>query len=160
MITVRATPLDFINSSSVSGAASRSGTRAPSANGNAGSCFHTCTWGSRIRASAASALAAAPASSVRRVTLDRMASDIDRLQFIHDVLPAALVADARSLARGVEIDAQPPFVADRFQHPMAARKIHIAIAEIEDIVEQLVADQQYLRSKILSSSLSLILRAS
>src|ERR1039457_556046 len=145
MITVRATPLDFINSSSVSGAASRSGTRAPSANGNAGSCFHTCTWGSRIRASAASALAAAPASSVRRVTLDRMASDrltsdIDRLQFIDDVLPAALVADARSLARGVEVDAQPPFVADRFQHPMAARKIHIAIAEIEDIVEQLVAD--------------------
>ena len=67
MITVRETPLAFIKSSSVSGAASRSGTRAPSANGNAGSCFHTWTWGSRMRVSAASALAATPASSVRRV---------------------------------------------------------------------------------------------
>src|SRR5450759_931328 len=140
MMTVRATPLAFISSSSVSGAASRSGTRAPSANGNAGSCFHTWTWGSRIRESAASALAAAPASSVRRVTSDRVTSDIDRLQLVDDVLPATLVADARSLARDVEIDAQPPFVADRFQHSMAARKIHVAIAEIEDIVEQFVAD--------------------
>src|ERR1035437_9176551 len=101
MITVRATPLAFIRSSSVSGVASRSGTRAPSANGNAGSCFHTWTWGSRIRESAASAFAAAPASSVRRVT-----SDIDRLQFVDDVLPAALIADARSLARDVEIHAE------------------------------------------------------
>src|ERR1017187_3710087 len=134
MITVRATPLAFINSSSVSGAASRSGTRAPSANGNAGSRFHTWTWGSTIRESAASALTAAPANSVRRVTSDRVASgrvtsDIDRLQFVHHVFRAAFVTGARSLARGVEIDAQPPFVADRFQHAMAARKIHVAIAK-------------------------------
>src|ERR1022692_1945593 len=135
MITVRATPLAFISSSRVSGVASRSGTRAPSANGNAGSCFHTWTWGSRIRGSAASALAATPASRVRRVT-----SDIDGLQFVDYVLRATLVADARSLARDVEIDAQPPFVADRFQHAMAARKIHLAIPQIEDIVEQFVAD--------------------
>src|ERR1035437_6525088 len=135
MITVRATPLAFINSSSVSGAASRSGTRARAANGIARSCFHTWTCGSRIRESAASALAAAPASSVRRVTFDRVTSDIDGFQFVHHVLCAALVAGARSLARSVEIDAQPPFVADRFQHAMAARKIHLAIAEIEDVVE-------------------------
>src|SRR5450755_3727560 len=133
MITVRATPLAFINSSSVSGAASRSGTRAPSANGNAGSCFHTCTWGSRIRESAASAFAATPASSVRRVT-----SDIDGLQFVHHVLSAAFVAGARSLARDVEIDAEPPPVADRFQHAMAAWKVHFAITKIENIVGKLV----------------------
>src|ERR1019366_9322528 len=96
--------------------------------------------GSRIRESAASALAAAPASSVRRATSDRVTSDIDGLQFVHHILSAALVADARSLARVVEIDAEPPFVPDRFQHSMAARKIHVAIAEIEDIVEKLVAD--------------------
>src|SRR6478672_3551330 len=108
MITVRATPLAFINSSSVSGVASRSGTRAPSAKGNAGSCFHTWTCGSRIRTSAASALAATPASRVRRVT-----SDIDGLQLIHDVLAAALVAGSRTLARDIEIDAEPTFEADR-----------------------------------------------
>src|SRR5450631_205680 len=96
MITVRATPLAFISASSVSGAASRSGTRAPSANGNAGSCFHTWTWGSMIRESAARALAATPASSVRRVTsvrdesdfgiLDDLGvSDIGRLQLVDDV---------------------------------------------------------------------------
>src|SRR5437899_1273475 len=134
MITVRATPLAFINSSSVSGAASRSGTRAPSANGNAGSCFQTWTCGSMIRVSAASALAATPASSVRRVT-----SDIDGLQLIDDVLPAAFVAGTRSLARDIEIDAEPALEADRFQHPMAAREIHFAIAQIENIVGELVA---------------------
>src|ERR1035441_364440 len=134
MITVRATPLAFISSSRVSGVASRSGTRAPSANGNAGSCFHTWTWGSRIRGSAASALAAAPASRVRRG-----AFGIDGLQFVYHVLRAAFVTDARSLARHVEIDAEPPFVADRFQHTVAAREIHVAIAQIEDIVEQLGA---------------------
>src|ERR1035437_706009 len=144
MITVRATALAFINSSSISGAASRSGTRARAANGNAGSCFHTWTWGSTIRKSAASALAAAPASSVRRVNSDRLTSyrltsDIDRLHSVDDVLPAALVADTRSLARDVEIDAQPPFEADRFQHSMAARKIHVAIAQVENIVGKFIA---------------------
>src|SRR5947207_13143294 len=109
MITVRETPLAFIRPSSVSGAASRSGTFAPSAKGNAGSCFHTCTWGSRMRASAASALAATPASRVRRET-----SDIDGLQFVHNVLSAALVTGAGSLARDIEIHAEPPFEADRF----------------------------------------------
>src|SRR5260370_32594839 len=134
MITVRAPPLAFIKASSVSGAASRSGTRAPSAKGNAGSCFHTWTCGSRIRESAASALAAAPASSVRRVT-----SDIDGLQFVHHILSAALVAGARSLASDVEVHAEPAFEADRFQHSMAARKIHIAIPRVENIVWKLVA---------------------
>src|ERR1017187_9339502 len=102
MITVRATPLAFIKSSSVPGVASRCGTLAPAANGNAGSCFQTWTWGSRMRKSAANALAAAPASSVRRVTLD-----IDRLQFVHHILSTALVTGARPLTRDVEIDAEP-----------------------------------------------------
>ena len=38
----------FINSSNVSGVASRAGTFAPGANGNWGSCLHTCTCGSMI----------------------------------------------------------------------------------------------------------------
>src|ERR1035438_8772379 len=134
MITVRATPLAFISSSRVSGVASRSGRRAPFAKGNAGSCCHTWTWGSRIRGSAASALAATPASSVRRVT-----SDIDGLQFVDYVLRAAFVTDARSLARDVEIDAQPPLVGDRFEYAVASQEIHRAIADVENIVEQLVA---------------------
>src|SRR5260370_11404954 len=134
MITVRATPLAFIKASSVSGAASRAGTRVPSANGNAGSCFHTWTCGSRIRAPAASALAAAPASSVRRVT-----SDIDGLQFVHHVLCAAFVAGARSFARDIEIHAEPAFESDRFQHSMATRKIHLSIAQAKNIIGKLVA---------------------
>src|SRR6516164_1284491 len=125
MMTVRATPLDFIRSCSVSGVASRSGTLAPSAKGKAGSCFHTWTWGSRMRVSA-------PASRVRRVT-----SDIDGLQFVDDVLGAPFVAGPRALAGDVEIHAQPALETDRFQYAMAAREIDRAIAEVEDVVLQL-----------------------
>src|SRR4051812_27281625 len=113
MMTVRETPLAFISSSRVSGAASRSGTLAPSANGKSGSCFQTWTWGSRIRIWAPNPRlpAAAPASSARRVI-----SDINRLQLFDDVLRAALVAGARPLAGYVEIDAEPSLEADGFQH--------------------------------------------
>src|SRR4051794_298936 len=123
MITVRATLLVFIRSSSVSGAASRSGTFAPSAKGKAGSCFHTWTCGSRMDVPAARAVEAAPASRVRRVR-----SDIYRFQFIHYILGAALVAGARPFPGDVEIHTEPAFEIDRLQHAMAAREIDCAIA--------------------------------
>src|ERR1700739_4499325 len=117
MITVRLTPLAFISSMSVSGAASRSGTRAPSAKGNSGSCFHTCTWGSRMRYSAASGLKAAPARSVRREI-----SGIDRFQLLYHVVPTSLIAGSRTLAGDIEIDDQPSLKAHRLQHSMAGGK--------------------------------------
>src|SRR5215475_7623392 len=137
MITVFSTPFAFIRPSSVSGAASRTGTLAPCANGKAGSCFQTCTCGSMMRyvGAAVSVDMAAPARKVRRLT-----SDINRFQLVHHVLRAALVAGAWPLARDVEIDAEPPLKVDRLQHPMTRWEIDRAVAQIEHVLCDLAGD--------------------
>src|SRR5437016_9892307 len=106
MMTVRAIPFAFIFSRRVSGAASRAGTLAPWANGKAGSCFQTWTWGSMMRLSAAIRFRAAAVVVVAR-KVRRERSDIDRFQFVDDVLGAALVAGAGTFAGGIELDAEP-----------------------------------------------------
>src|SRR5581483_1949977 len=122
------TPLACIRSRSVSGAASRSGTRAPSAKGNAGSCFQTWTCGSMMRYSGGmNGLRAAPPSSARRVI-----SNIDRLERLDHVAPAGLVAGARTLAGDVVVDDQPALEADRLQNAMRAAEVDLALAEVED----------------------------
>src|SRR3974377_2274021 len=126
MVTGRATPFAFINSSSVSGVASRSGTRAPSANGNAGSCFHTCTCGS-MRRSAGGAGAGMGETAFRRVR-----SGIDRLQRSDHVRSAAFVAGAGTVPGDVEIDAEPALERDALQDPAAGGEIDLAVAEVVD----------------------------
>src|SRR5579872_6273126 len=117
MITVFETPLAFISASSVSGVASRSGTLAPGANGYSGSCFQTCTCGSRMRYAFTKGAIAAPRSSARRDI-----SSIDPLELIDDIRAAFFVAGARTSAGNVVVDHQPSFKSDRFKHAMAAGK--------------------------------------
>src|SRR5215471_19118559 len=115
MMTVFDTPFAFMSARSDSGVASRSGTRAPAANGNAGSCFHTCTCESMIGSPAVNGIITAPRSSVRREILR-----IDRFEAVHDVRTAALVARARPGPRDVEVHDQPSVVRHRLQHAVAA----------------------------------------
>src|SRR5947207_8949272 len=128
MMTVLETPLAFIRSRRVSGVASRSGTRAPSAKGKAGSCFQTCTCGSRMRMSGGmKGLRAAPPRIARRVI-----SNIDGLQLVDDVAAAGLVAGAGALARDVVVDDQPAFEADRLENAVGAGEVDLARARVED----------------------------
>src|SRR5580765_4709487 len=120
MRTVRSTPLAFMSERSVSGSASRAGTLAPWANGNAGSCFQTWTWGS-MRRYLGWASAADMRAPVRRVR--RESSDIDRLQLIHHVLRAVLVAGARTFPRDIQVGAEPAFEVDALQDAVAAGEI-------------------------------------
>src|SRR5215472_1629883 len=155
MITVFSTPLVFISSSSVSGAASRAGTLAPCAKGNAESCFQTWTWGSMMRSvGGIKAWAVAPAAAARNVRRARFArradhkarwsaprgSGIDRLQLVHHILPAPLVARSRPLTCHIQIHAQPALEVDRLQHPMARREVDRAVAEIEHVVGDLAGE--------------------
>src|ERR1051326_571103 len=64
----------------------------------------------------------------------RAISDIDRLQLIDDILAAALVTGARRLPRDVEIDDQPALEGHGLQHTVAAGKIDLTIAQVEDAV--------------------------
>src|ERR1700744_5513703 len=96
MMTVFLIPLAFISASSISGVASKSGTLAPGANGNCGSCFQTWTCGSNMRSLAI--VAAAVIVSIFR----RVISGIDRFQGFGDVGSAALVAYQRPVSRDIQ----------------------------------------------------------
>src|ERR1700730_14151906 len=129
MMTVFATPLAFMSSSSISGVASKSGTLAPAAKGKRASCFQTCTCGSRIRISLTrsfdNAAAAAIFSIFRRVT-----SYIDRFQRFYDVGATSVIAGARAVSRDVEICAEPALEVDAPQHTMAGWEVDLAIPKI------------------------------
>src|SRR5437016_6825241 len=64
-------------------------------------------------------------------------SSIDRLQPLHHVLAAVLVASARAVAREIQIDADPSFVGDALQNPMAGRKVDVSVAEVVNAFEEL-----------------------
>src|ERR1017187_4421911 len=133
MITVFATPFAFMSSRSISGVASRSGTRAPAANGNRSSCFHTCTCGSRIRYAGGAAAASAIPSALRRVI-----SNINGLQCSNYVSAAALVAGPRTVAGDVQVDAQPSLESHPAEDPVAGREIDLAVAQVEDAVAEVL----------------------
>src|SRR5690242_3299864 len=87
-------------------------------------------------------MAAAP-RNVRRLRLDPALDptlDIDRFQLLHYVLRAAFVTRARAFARSVEIGAEPALEVDGLQHAVAAREIDLPVAEVENVLEELVAD--------------------
>src|SRR6201989_2655871 len=133
MMTVFLIPLAFISASSISGVASKSGTLAPGANGNCGSCFQTCTCGTKIRSIPRSfeiVAAAVIFSMVRRVI-----SGIDRFQGFGDVGSAALVAYQRPVSRDIQIDTQPALVLDAAQDLVARGKVDFSIAEIIGVGE-------------------------
>src|SRR6516225_5723287 len=110
MMTVFDTRLAFINPSRVCDVASRSGTCDPWANGYWGSCFHTWTCGSMMCSWAARGTSA-PCSSDRREILR-----IHRLQPVHHVCGAAVIAGARPLPCNVQVHNQPAFESNRLQH--------------------------------------------
>src|SRR5262245_5135236 len=88
----------------------------------------------RHRASAAIALntgnAPAHLRNIRR-------SCIDRLQPLHDALPAMPVADPRAVPRVVEIDTDPTLVANLLQNAVTGEEIDFSVAEIVDAFEKL-----------------------
>src|SRR5687767_11582362 len=116
MMTVRETPFAFISSKRVSGVASLSGTRAPSANGYLESCFQTCTCGSMIRYSVAAL--ETPAALIRSVLRERSVIDrllrvgsrVDRVQFLSNILHASIEAVARTHARVMMVNVDPTLI--------------------------------------------------
>src|SRR5579862_5566924 len=78
--------------------------------------------------------AAAHFNILRRL---RRSLDINWLQFLDDILAAVLVARARTIAREVQIHADPALVSNLFQNAMAGGEVDIAIAEIVDALEEL-----------------------
>src|SRR5437867_1425160 len=64
-------------------------------------------------------------------------SSINRLQPFHHVLAAMLVAGARAVAREIQIDADPSFVTDGLENPMAGREVDISVAEVVNAFEEL-----------------------
>src|SRR5437667_12865273 len=64
-------------------------------------------------------------------------SSINRFQPVNYIAATTLVAGARPVARAIQIDADPSFVADRLQNPMAGRKVDVSVAEIVNAFEEL-----------------------
>src|SRR5690349_1942890 len=63
-------------------------------------------------------------------------SSIDGLQSLSDVLSTVLVTCARTIARTIQVYADPPFVIDCLQNAVACRKIDVAITQIVDALEK------------------------
>src|ERR1039458_1837236 len=75
-------------------------------------------------------------ASVVPIKVRRETSDINRLQRVDDVSPAPFVADAGAFAGYVQIHDEPVVERSRLQHAMAGREVHVAIAQIVDILEE------------------------
>src|SRR5215831_15180259 len=63
-------------------------------------------------------------------------SGIDRLQTLDHVSSAALIACSRTVARAVEIHADPTLVFDLRENAMAGRKIDLAVAQVINTLEE------------------------
>src|ERR1022692_5338658 len=66
----------------------------------------------------------------------RETSGINRLQRFDYIGSAAFVADAGAVAGYVQIDNEPILERSRLQHAMARRKVHVSIAQVIDILEE------------------------
>src|SRR5260370_13916004 len=76
------------------------------------------------------------AAHFRNARLARIPSSINRLQAFHNVLAAMLVTGTRSVARAIQIDADPSFIVDLLQNTVTGGEVDVAVTQVIDAFEE------------------------
>src|SRR5450755_2294935 len=63
-------------------------------------------------------------------------SCINRLQPIQYVLPATLVTRPRSVARAIQVDADPSFIVDSLQNTVTGGEVDVAVTQVMNAFEE------------------------